>query len=91
MRYLLEDYGRDQLIEISRWSRSEFYEKLKELQIKSFINQALRPRGNGSGNSNHHESKVVAERDLESYLNAGWEFQAQVNKGKIVVRKLKTD
>jgi integrase len=58
-----------------------------QAEIKRFIGQALRLRENGNGNSNHYESKVVAERDLESYLNAGWEFQAQVNKGKVVVRR----
>lgn len=58
-----------------------------QVEIKRFIDQALRLRGDGNGNSNHYETKVIAEKDLESYLNAGWEFQAQVNKGKAVVRR----
>jgi site-specific recombinase XerC len=62
-----------------------------QAEIKKFIDQALRLRGDGNGNSNHYESKVIAEKDLESCLNAGWEFQTHVNKGKIVVRKLKTE
>lgn len=33
--YLLQDYGKDQLIGISEWSWSEFNKKLKELRIKS--------------------------------------------------------
>ena len=59
-----------------------------QTEIKRFIEQSLRLRQT-EGNNNHYENIVIPEKKLESYLNAGWEFQAQVNKAKIVVRKLR--
>jgi hypothetical protein len=60
-----------------------------QADIKRFIDQAFRLKSNG--NNNHYDSKVVNEKDLESYLNAGWEFQSKIGKNKIVVKRPRED
>ncbi|PUA32955.1 MAG: hypothetical protein B9J98_03465 [Candidatus Terraquivivens tikiterensis] len=60
-----------------------------QAEIKRFISQALRLRENSAVDDCQYESRIVSEADLESYLNAGWEFQAQINNGKYIVRRPK--
>jgi len=59
-----------------------------QAEIKRFIGEALRLRKNSS-NNNRYESRIVSEENLESYVNAGWEFQAQIGERKYVVRRLR--
>jgi integrase len=88
LRQLARTFGVDPAkIRIERESMSA-EEEISAIQaeIKRFIEQALRLRKNSS-NNNHHESRIVSEKHLESYLKAGWEFQAQISGKKYVVRR----
>ncbi|MFH0748846.1 MAG: tyrosine-type recombinase/integrase [Candidatus Bathyarchaeota archaeon] len=40
------------------------------------------------GHSNNHESRLVTEDELCSYINEGWELVKELSNGKILVKKL---
>jgi len=71
-----------------------YEEAMKEYDRQRLKNEILEEIGltkakkktmtNGNG---QYESKIVLEKELTKYLNEGWEFLANLNIGKYVVRR----
>ena len=70
---------------LSAYERQQLKESLKQELIKELgLEKKKGTMTNGNG---HYESKIVLEKKLTKYLNEGWEFVANLNHEKYLVRR----
>jgi len=70
---------------LSAYERQQLKESLKEELMKELgLEKRKKTMTNGNG---HYESKIVKEMELTKYLDSGWEFVANLNHEKFLVRR----
>jgi len=70
---------------LGAYERQQLKESLKQELIKELgLEKKKKTMTNGNG---HYESKIVKEKELTQHLNEGWEFVANLNHEKYVVRR----